>query len=100
MYERSQIGQGPPIAREGYVYLATPLQTLNWSGLPAQTKPKWSSSQLASLTPMMPGSCAHRIVVAAVMFTAVRPTMLYMIVGPTSEIALKCWYMPSCGGLL
>src|SRR5437899_1135631 len=41
-----------------------------------------------------------RSVVAAVMLTAVRPWMLYMIVGPTSEMALKCSYMPSCGGLL
>ncbi|EJW98870.1 hypothetical protein EVA_13022 [gut metagenome] len=51
---------------------------------------------------MLGKSLAMRHVVAAFMFTPVRPGTLYSTKGSglASAMALKCWYKPSCDGLL
>ena len=58
---------------------------------------------VASLMPTMPGTCANRITVACAISATVRPGTLYKMQGKSpvaSAIALKCWYWPSCVGLL
>ena len=49
--------------------------------MPAQTRLIWSMSPEASLTPTTLAISAQRMVVAAVMLTAVRRRMLYITTG-------------------
>ena len=67
------------------------------------TSSNWVIFPLASLTAtIFSKSRAKRNVVSALMLTPVRPGTLYNTTGTgeASAMALKCWYNPSCEGLL
>ena len=78
-------------------YTAKPLGTSRISHCARSMLP------VASLMPTMPGTCAKRSTVSCSISATLRPGTLYSTMGrsPTaSAIALKCWYWPSCVGLL
>ena len=92
-----------PLAIMENVRASSPLMTSKWRGLFFNISSTCSRLPEASLMPTMFGnSVAKRTVVVAFMLTPVRPGTLYITIGNGAfcAMALKCWYKPSCDGLL